>query len=141
MKLYFTLLLIFISSFIVSQENYVVALSLDWFRYDYIKKHNTKNIASIAKKGVRVKYIIPVNPTKKNPNNYTIATDLNFDNNSIVKKSFYESDLKKRYNVFITELRKKIFKGVNCDKQMSAFFVAIRNTFKQNYRQNTIRSI
>ena len=46
----------------------VVLISLDGFRWDYIEKHQAKNLAKIAKAGVRAERMIPVYPTKTFPN-------------------------------------------------------------------------
>ncbi len=76
-------------------KNYVILLSLDGFRYDYIDKFNTKNIKNIAKKGVRVKRLNPSNPTKTFPNHYTIVTGLYPDNHGLIGNSFYDKKLGK----------------------------------------------
>lgn len=82
-----------------AQENYVVVLSLDGFRADYIEKHKAKNIARIAKTGVRVKRMIPSNPTKTFPNHYTLATGLYPDNHGLIGNSFYAPKLNKTYSL------------------------------------------
>ncbi len=78
---------------ISSNENYVILLSLDGFRYDYIEKFNTKNLKKIAKNGVHVKRMNPSNPTKTFPNHYTIVTGLYPENHGIVGNSFYDEKL------------------------------------------------
>ncbi|TYP97475.1 alkaline phosphatase D [Tenacibaculum adriaticum] len=99
MKYLFTFLLTIITSIIVAQENYVIILSLDGFSADYIEKYKTENIARIAKKGVRVKRMIPSNPTKTFPNHYTIATGLYPDNHGLIGNSFYAPKLNKEYSL------------------------------------------
>ncbi|MBS9773717.1 MAG: alkaline phosphatase family protein [Tenacibaculum sp.] len=99
MKRFLILLSFLISSILFSQENYVVVLSLDGFRADYIEKYNTKNIKEIAKNGVRVKRMIPSNPTKTFPNHYTIATGLYPDNHGLIGNSFYDPKMKKKYSL------------------------------------------
>lgn len=98
-KSFLSLIFICITCIVNAQENYVVVLSLDGFRADYIEKHNAKNIAKIAKNGVRVKRMIPSNPTKTFPNHYTLATGLYPDNHGLIGNSFYAPDLDKVYSL------------------------------------------
>ncbi|MBS9774096.1 MAG: alkaline phosphatase family protein [Tenacibaculum sp.] len=77
------------------QGNYVIMLSLDGFRYDYIDKYDAKNLKKIAKKGVRVERMNPSNPTKTFPNHYTLVTGLYPDNHGLINNSFYDSELGK----------------------------------------------
>ncbi len=97
-KILFTVFVLYLTT-IFGQENYVVLLSLDGFRHDYIEKYDTKNIKAIAKKGVRVKRLIPSNPTLTFPNHYTIVTGLYPDHHGIIGNSFYDSKLKKKYKL------------------------------------------
>ncbi len=93
--------LIFFCTLLVAQNQpkgqYVVMLSLDGFRADYPEKYQAKNLLSIAKKGVRVKRMIPSNPTKTFPNHYTLVTGLYPDHHGLIGNSFYAPDLKKTY--------------------------------------------
>lgn len=99
MKRFFILLSLLVVFYGFSQNNYVVLVSLDGFRYDYIKKYNATNMAKIAKKGVQVKRLVPSNPTKTFPNHYTLATGLYPDNHGIIGNAFYAPDLKKEYAI------------------------------------------
>lgn len=99
MKSFLTFLLIGFTITINSQENYVVILSLDGFRADYIEKYNAKNIKKIAKNGVRIKRMTASNPTKTFPNHYTLATGLYPDNHGLVGNSFYSPKLDKKYSL------------------------------------------
>ena len=78
-------------------ENYVVLVSLDGFRSDYIEKHDAKNLKKLADNGVRVKRMIPSNPTKTFPNHYTLVTGLYPDNHGLINNYFYDPRLKKEY--------------------------------------------
>lgn len=80
-----------------NEKNYVVILSLDGFRADYLELYNAKNILKIANDGVRVKRMIPSNPTKTFPNHYTLATGLYPDNHGLIGNSFYSTKLEKKY--------------------------------------------
>lgn len=100
-KIFFLLFIIYGYSLIAQSknENYVVVLSLDGFRADYPEKYNAQNILKIAKNGVRVKRMIPSNPTKTFPNHYTLATGLYPDNHGLIGNSFYDEDLDLVYSL------------------------------------------
>ena len=68
----------------------VILVSLDGFRYDYIEKYQPPNIMSLAREGVRAKWMIPSFPSKTFPNHYTIATGLYPQNNGIVENSVFD---------------------------------------------------
>lgn len=74
-------------------------VSLDGFRHDYIEKHEAKNLQAIAKKGVRVKRMIPSNPTKTFPNHYTLVTGLYPDNHGLIGNYFYAPDINREYSL------------------------------------------
>jgi len=65
----------------------VILISLDGFRYDYVDKFNTPNLARLAHEGVRAKWMIPSFPTKTFPNHYTIATGLYPEHHGIVENN------------------------------------------------------
>ncbi len=94
---------LFFCTLLVAQHQpkgqYVVMLSLDGFRADYPEKYQAKNILNMAKEGVRVKRMIPSNPTKTFPNHYTLVTGLYPDHHGLIGNSFYAPDLKKTYTM------------------------------------------
>lgn len=59
-----------------NSKNHVVLISLDGFRHDYIELHNAKNLARIAKAGVRSTSLTPVYPANTFPNHISIVTGL-----------------------------------------------------------------
>jgi alkaline phosphatase D len=83
----------------VSEQPYLVVLSLDGFRWDYCEKANTPVLDSLAKVGSVAESVKPSFPTKTFPNHYAIATGLYPDNHGIVLNNFYAPDLKKDYAV------------------------------------------
>ena len=83
----------------ISNDTYVVMLSMDGFRWDYPEKANTPNLDSIEKIGVRAKASIPCFPTKTFPNHYSIATGLYPDNHGLIFNNFYATDLDKNYSI------------------------------------------
>lgn len=73
-----------------SDQQYLVVLSLDGFRWDYTDSVNTPNLDKIAQMGVRGQ-LQPSFPTKTFPNHYTIATGLYPNNNGIVNNTFIDT--------------------------------------------------
>ncbi len=71
-------------------EPTIILLSLDGFRWDYLDKYKPPTIESIAKGGVRAKWMIPSFPTKTFPNHYTIATGLYPEHHGIVENNIWD---------------------------------------------------
>lgn len=68
----------------------VILISLDGFRWDYLDKYSPPTLNSLAKSGVRAKWMVPSFPTKTFPNHYTIATGLYPQNHGIVDNYVYD---------------------------------------------------
>ena len=68
----------------------VILISLDGFRWDYLDKYSPPTLNSLAKGGVRAKWMIPSFPTKTFPNHYTVATGLYPQNHGIVDNYVYD---------------------------------------------------
>ncbi|MBL7103053.1 MAG: alkaline phosphatase family protein [Bacteroidales bacterium] len=84
-------------------DQYVVMLSLDGFRWDYADKVPTPNLDKIAKMGVKAESLKASFPTKTFPNHYSMATGLYPDNHGIVLNSFYDPELNRYYSVMDRE--------------------------------------
>jgi predicted AlkP superfamily pyrophosphatase or phosphodiesterase len=69
----------------------VILISLDGFRYDYLQKYGPANLNSLARTGVRARWMIPSFPTKTFPNHYTIATGLYPQDHGIVENNIYDA--------------------------------------------------
>jgi len=80
---------VFLAINVNSQEQYVILVSLDGFRWDYCSKAETPIFDSIAKFGVKAESLQPSFPTKTFPNHYTLVTGLYPNNHGIVNNSFY----------------------------------------------------
>ncbi len=68
----------------------VILISLDGFRYDYLDKYAPPTLNSLAKNGVRAKWMVPSFPTKTFPNHYTIVTGLYPANHGLVENNIYD---------------------------------------------------
>lgn len=78
---------------------YVVLISLDGFRYDYLDRFATPNIRRVANAGVRTNRMIPVFPSKTFPAHYTIATGLYADHHGIVGNTFWDPKRHAQYSL------------------------------------------
>ncbi len=72
-------------------ERYVVLVSFDGFRHDYLERGLTPTIDSLARAGIRARGLVPVQPTKTFPNHYSIATGLYPGEHGIVANTFYDT--------------------------------------------------
>jgi predicted AlkP superfamily pyrophosphatase or phosphodiesterase len=76
---------------------YVVMISFDGFRADYLDRHATPNLHRVIANGVRVDALIPAFPSKTFPNHYTIATGLYPEHHGIVANAFYDPQRRDTY--------------------------------------------
>lgn len=87
------------SLYSLAQDQYVVLVSMDGFRWDYSSKYSTPTLDSIAKNGVKAKSLIPCFPSKTFPNHYSMATGLYPDNHGIVNNSFYAPEFNESFSL------------------------------------------
>ncbi len=71
-------------------EPYLILISLDGFRWDYVDRFKPPHLSQFIKNGVNSESLIPSFPSKTFPNHYTIATGMYPDKNGIVGNSFYD---------------------------------------------------
>ena len=71
------------------EKPYLILVSLDGFRWDYVEKYNPPHMSDFIKNGVQAESLIPSFPSKTFPNHYTIATGLYPDKHGIIGNSFY----------------------------------------------------
>ncbi len=70
----------------------LILISIDGFRYDYLKKYAPPNLKHLAQNGVRARWMIPSFPSKTFPNHYAIVTGLYPQNNGIVENNIYDRE-------------------------------------------------
>lgn len=80
------------------KDKYVVVLSLDGFRPDYLDKAHTPTLDSLGRVGVR-STLRPCFPSVTFPNHYSLATGLHPNNHGLVNNSFYDSELDAVYRI------------------------------------------
>ncbi|MDQ2666155.1 MAG: alkaline phosphatase family protein, partial [Gemmatimonadota bacterium] len=69
---------------------YVVMVSFDAFRHDYIDRFHPPAFMDVAARGVRASALIPSFPSKTFPNHYTLATGLYPGHHGITGNAFYD---------------------------------------------------
>ena len=83
-----------------SQEKpYLILISLDGFRWDYVDRFQPPNLVAFIKDGVQAASLIPSFPSKTFPNHYTIATGMYPDKHGIIGNSFYSYNKEKLYQL------------------------------------------
>ncbi len=81
------------------QDNpYLILVSIDGFRWDYLDLHPAPAIGQLAASGLRAQALVPVFPTLTFPNHYSIATGLYPANHGIVANRFPGMDQDDWYN-------------------------------------------
>lgn len=78
---------------------YVILISLDGFRWDYVDKYAPPNLSAFINDGVKAESLIPSFPSKTFPNHYTIATGMYPDKHGIVGNSFYSKRRDATYKI------------------------------------------
>jgi len=82
-----------------STKNYVILISLDGFRYDYVERFKPENLSKFISEGTAAEALIPSFPTKTFPNHYTIATGLKPEHHGIVDNNFWNPEKELRYSI------------------------------------------
>lgn len=70
----------------------LILISIDGFRYDYLKRGITPNLIKLCKKGIHGS-MKPQFPSYTFPNHYSIVTGLYPESHGIVANSFYDPEL------------------------------------------------
>jgi len=94
------ILVVFIKVSVGSDEPYVIMVSFDGFRHDYMNKTETPNFDKLEKEGVKAESLIPVFPSLTFPNHYSIATGSYAGTHNITGNSFYDKKFKEEYNLY-----------------------------------------
>lgn len=78
---------------------YLVMVSMDGFRFDYMEKYGAVNLKRIASKGILAESMIPAFPSSTFPNHYSLVTGMYPKNHGIVSNSFYDPGRKELYQI------------------------------------------
>jgi predicted AlkP superfamily pyrophosphatase or phosphodiesterase len=102
MRPFYFLMLLLSSYFSYGQPDsapYVVLVSFDGFRYDYVQRFNPPHFKKFIQEGSCAKGLIPSFPSKTFPNHYTLVTGLYPGNHGLVDNHFYDPETRKQYSM------------------------------------------
>jgi predicted AlkP superfamily pyrophosphatase or phosphodiesterase len=71
----------------------LILISIDGFRWDYLSRGVSPNLAALAAGGVRAERMIPSYPSVTFPNHYTLVTGLYPDHHGIVNNTFEDPEV------------------------------------------------
>ena len=81
------------------EQPYVILISFDGFRWDYLDRGLTPNLEKIRRQGVAAQALEPVFPSKTFPNHLSIITGMYPENHGIIFNHFRDPFSKKRYSL------------------------------------------
>ncbi len=93
------IIIIFTASINAGNDQYVLLVSMDGFRADYLEIIDTPNFDKMAKNGVQSEGLKPIFISKTFPNHYSIATGMYAESHGLIANSFFASDLDKHYSI------------------------------------------
>ncbi|MEN8194191.1 MAG: ectonucleotide pyrophosphatase/phosphodiesterase, partial [Bacteroidota bacterium] len=92
MKKFFLLFALFFAELFFAQPTpYVLLVSFDGFRWDYLDRNITPNLDSVISNGARAVSLRPVTPSKTFPNHYSIISGMYAENHGIIFNSFEDT--------------------------------------------------
>ncbi|XP_028927796.1 ectonucleotide pyrophosphatase/phosphodiesterase family member 5 [Ornithorhynchus anatinus] len=99
--MFFAFWVFIFSSAVPLQEDQqmILLVSFDGFRWDYINKAPTPNFHYFMKHGVHVKHVTNVFITKTYPNHYTLVTGLYAESHGIVANEMYDPILNQTFSL------------------------------------------
>lgn len=81
------------------QKPYVILISADGFRHDYMRLHGAPYLQAMASQGVQARYMMPAYPSLTFPNHYTLATGLHPSHHGLVDNYFYAPQWQQHYSM------------------------------------------
>ncbi len=114
MKILITLLSLLLfgcSQYTVHQDNthittnknqdhpYVVMISIDGFRHDFIKMYDPPFLSSIVKKGIQAQRLTPAFPSKTFPNHYSLVTGMYPGSHGLIANRFKDPEWNENYRL------------------------------------------
>ncbi|HGY57431.1 MAG TPA: alkaline phosphatase family protein [Caldithrix abyssi] len=101
------IIIVFIAQLIATDQSekrpYVILVSIDGFRWDYLDRDIAPNLQALAKEGVRALTLQPAFPSITFPNHYTIVTGLYPQNHGLIDNVFRNPFNNKRYSMYKNE--------------------------------------
>lgn len=81
------------------QAPYVILISLDGFRWDYVQRFRPPHLSRFVAGGVQAESLIPCFPSKTFPNHYSIATGMYPEHHGLVDNSFFSPAKNAKYYI------------------------------------------
>ncbi|MVN21554.1 alkaline phosphatase family protein [Mucilaginibacter arboris] len=79
------------------KKTYVIMISVDGLRYDFVDKYQAKNLMAFRTAGVQAERMVPSYPSLTFPNHYTLVTGLYPAHHGLVNNDFYDPKRKEFY--------------------------------------------
>ena len=98
-KLFLLILLLIFSVGSAKNPPYVILISFDGFRWDYLNRNITPNIDKMISEGVRALSLKPAFPTKTFPNHISIITGMYTEHHGIIANVFTNPETGKEYRL------------------------------------------
>ncbi len=86
--IFFFLFFVISNDFFAQSKPYVILVSFDGFRWDYVNRNITPNLDSVKKNGVSALSLRPTFPSKTFPNHLAIITGMYNDHHGIISNRF-----------------------------------------------------
>ena len=93
------LLLVFTLITFIFPRPYVLVVSFDGFRHDYLDRVSTPNFDKLKSEGSSAESLISVFPSFTFPNHYSIATGTYAGTHGLIANSFYRKDFNASYSM------------------------------------------
>ena len=77
---------------------YLILISFDGFRPDYLDRFDAPNFRRVLRRGTRARAMIPVFPSLTFPNHYSLVTGLHPERHGIVGNTFYDPQRNESYS-------------------------------------------
>ena len=87
------------NSFKSKKAPYVILISVDGLRHDYIDIYKPPTLKYLKENGLHSKSLIPIFPSKTFPNHYSIITGMYAENHGLISNSFYGPDTGRTYRL------------------------------------------
>ncbi len=91
--------ILFISFLLLAEQPYVLMVSFDGFRYDYMEKTDTPNFDYLRDQGTKAESMQPIFPSKTFPNHYAIATGAYAGTHHLMANKFYSEEFDDFYAI------------------------------------------
>lgn len=81
------------------QQDYLILVSCDGFRWDYVERFQPPNLKKFISEGVQAESMLSCYPSKTFPNHYSIATGMYPDRHGLVDNSYFDPEKNEVYRI------------------------------------------